>query len=101
MNNYQLAYYYPESKQNVCKVNIKNFNIDLNNKNTWYTDKPNNNEDPVWYNIKWGGWITNLEPDQSMYNKNCNRQFFNNNKHPNQYLKNINKDRLNFNLQSK
>lgn len=100
MNN-QIAYYYPDSKQNVCKVNIKHYPIDLNNKETWFKDKPNKNEDPVWYNIKWGGWMTNFEPDQTFNNKQCERQFENNMKHPKSYLKNINRDRDFFNKNSK
>ncbi len=100
-NNYQVAFYYPDSKQNVCKTHIKHYPIDLNDRKLWFKKKHNDNhgnksEDPVWFNIKWGGWLTNLEHDQSIYNKNCERQFFDIQRHPNEYIKNINLDRQNY-----
>jgi len=59
---------------NSCNIKIKTLPCDPNSKKEWF--KYPNSVDQVRINILNGCWLCNYEPNQSMNNQLCNRNFY-------------------------
>ena len=66
---------YPNCLDNVCKTKLATLPCDPNDKNNWFKYKLPDDVDPVLSNIYNGGWLCNLEPEQTRNNHLCERHF--------------------------